>query len=95
MKDRFRTLQVGDRVRLLCVPEADLQQREREIREGGELPGWTADTLERILKLDPIVTIDRMDEYGYPWFDYEFVGPDGETEEHSIAIMEDDSWELA
>jgi hypothetical protein len=43
-------LKVGDRIRLVTVPEADLQQRERELREGAQDAGWTADTIERIIK---------------------------------------------
>jgi hypothetical protein len=93
MPDR-RTLRVGDRIRLLRVPIGDLLQRDRELREGIEVPGWTANTLERILATDPIVTIARIDEYGQPWFDYTLRLPDG-AEEHSIAVMDDDSWEPA
>ena len=86
-------LEVGHSIRLVRVPEADLQQRDRELREGAEDAGWTADTIERIIKQDPIVTISRIDEYGYPWFDYELKREDGTIEDHSLAIMEDDSWE--
>jgi len=92
MPDR-RALKVGDRIRLVTVPEADLEQRERELRESAEDAGWTADTIERIIKQDPIVTISRIDEYGLPWFDYELRREDGTSEYHSLAIMEDDSWE--
>ncbi|AMV20803.1 hypothetical protein [Planctomyces sp. SH-PL14] len=94
MRDRWQDLRVGDRVRLLRVPESDLRQREHELRVGTEMPGWTADTLERILAIDPVVTIDRIDEYGAPWFSYELIGADGEPEHHYLAITEDESWEL-
>ena len=59
-------LKVGDRIRLLCVPQRDLEQRERELREGLEYAGWTADTIARILAQDPVVTIAQIDEYGQP-----------------------------
>ncbi len=95
MTERWRQLRAGDRVRLLRVPEADLQQRERDLRNGAEMPGWTADTLERILQLNPLVTIDHVDEFGAPWFEYELTSPNGKIEYHSIAIVEDESWELA
>jgi hypothetical protein len=67
-------------------------QRDGE-RQSGEVddPGWTADTIERIIARDPVVTISRIDEYGTPWFDYAFSARDL----HSIAIMEDASWEFA
>ncbi len=89
------TLKVGDRIRLLAVPEGDLKQREREIAEG-ELddPGWTADTIERIIAQDAVVTIERIDEYDLPWFDYQLRRDHGMVEEHTIAIVDDESWEL-
>jgi hypothetical protein len=92
MPERWRQLRVGDRVRLLCVPESDLRQRERELRDGVETPGWTADTLERILAADPVVTITEVDEYGAPWFEYELAAADGTAEYHHISIRDDDSW---
>jgi hypothetical protein len=58
------------------------------------MAGWTADTIERILALDPVVVIDHVDEYGAPWFNYELVGPDGRPEHHSLTICENESWEL-
>jgi hypothetical protein len=57
------------------------------------MAGWTADTLERISATDPVVTIDRVDEYGAPWFEYELTGADGEPEYHSLTITDDESWE--
>jgi hypothetical protein len=73
MAGRWRNLRVGDRVRLLCVPEADLLQRERELRDGAEMAGLTADTLDRIIAIDLVVTIDKVDEFGMPWFHCELV----------------------
>ncbi len=93
MPDRSK-LEVGDKIRLLAVPAADLAQRDREIARGLPLAGWTADTIERILAQDPVVVIDHIDEYGLPWFEY-LLDDDEGHEEHSMAIMEDDSWEYA
>jgi hypothetical protein len=93
MSENWRTLKPGDRIRLLCVPESDLRQRERELQDGAEMAGWTADTLERILSIDPVVTIDHVDEFGMPWFRYELVGDEGRIEYHSLGITEDESWE--
>ena len=64
MPDRTR-LKIGDRIRLLRVPQGDLDQRERELRNGAEGAGWTADTIERIIAHDPVVTISSIDEHGY------------------------------
>lgn len=94
MPDRTR-LKIGDRIRLLRVPQGDLDQRERELRDGAEGAGWTADTIERIIAQDPVVTISWIDEHGYPWFDYELKSAGGEVEYHSLAIMEDESWCMA
>ena len=91
MPDRTK-LRIGDEIRLQNVPQADLDQRAREIHEGLADAGWTADAIERILSACPIVIIDRIDEYGTPWFDVELIGNDGETEYHSLAVMDDDSW---
>ena len=89
----WRELRVGDRVRLLCVPARDLDQREREIREGIEMPGWTADTIERILAQQPVTRIEYIDDYGHPWFEVALRGEDGTTEIHSLNITDDHSWE--
>jgi hypothetical protein len=93
MGERWRELQVGDRVRLLRVPEADLRQRVQDLRDGAGMAGWTAETLERIMALDPVVTIDEVDEYGVPWFHCELTDENGAIEHHGLTITEDDSWE--
>ena len=94
MPDRTK-LKIGDRIRLLRVPQGDIEQRERERREGADHAGWTADTIERIIAQDPVVTISSIDERGLPWFDYELTSRGGEIEHHSLAIMEDESWCMA
>jgi hypothetical protein len=88
------TLKIGDRIRLLTVPAGDVATRQREIAENADMAGWTAGTIERILKQDPTVTISSIDEYGHPWFEYVLIDADGNREEHSLAIMEDESWML-
>ena len=50
-------LKIGDRIRLLRISQGDLEQRERELCAGAEDGGWTADTIERIIAQDPVVTI--------------------------------------
>lgn len=90
----WRSLRVGDRVRLLRVPGADLAQRERELRDGAEMAGWTADTIERIIATDPIVIIREIDEFGVPWFERQLPSADGNIEYHSLTITDDESWEF-
>ena len=86
-------LRIGDRIRILRVPEADLRQREREIEEGTEMAGWTADTIERIIESQPVVTISRIDEYGSVWYDDVLIMDDSEAHEHSLIVNADDTWE--
>jgi hypothetical protein len=74
------------------VPEGDLRQREREISAGTEEAGFTADTIERIIARNAIVTITEIHR-DLPWFNRRLKRPDGTFEYHSIAIMDDDSWE--
>ncbi|GAB5552538.1 MAG: hypothetical protein Sapg2KO_21290 [Saprospiraceae bacterium] len=85
-------LRVGDKIRLLSVPPEDLEQRKREIAEGIENPGWTANTIELIIAQDPIVVIDFIDEYDSPWYVSNIL-VEGKKESHIIAVLEDDSWE--
>ena len=92
----YRTkLKIGDRIRLLQVSRGDLAQRERERREGTDDAGWTADTIERIIAQDPVVTISSVNEHGLPWFEYEMKSANGETEHYAIAIMDDEPWCMA
>ena len=88
-----KKLRVGDKIRILSVPESDLIYREQEIKDKCEDAGWTANTIELVIAQNPIVTIARIDEYQYPWFDCTVVGPSGEKEEHSLTILDNKSWE--
>lgn len=85
-------LKAGDKIRLLRVPPEDIEQRKKEIANKVEDAGWTANTIELILAQTPIVEIDFIDEYGSPWYLSEVL-VNGQKEQHTIAILEDDSWE--
>lgn len=91
MPDRNQ-LKTGDKIRLLRVPPEDIEQRKREIANNLEDAGWTANTIELILAQNPIVEIDFIDEYGSPWYLCDVL-VNGQKEQHTIAILEDDSWE--
>ena len=93
MPDR-ELLKIGDKIRLLRVPKGDLAQRKREIAKNQEMAGWTANILELIITGNPIVEIDSIDDYGQPWFTCNLL-VDGVEEQHTLAITEDESWELA
>jgi hypothetical protein len=88
-----KTLKLGDQIRILRVPDADLRQREHEIATNAEMAGWTANAIERIIDQSPIVRIARIDDDGCVWYDAEVVGPNGDTEYHSLIIYDDDTWE--
>jgi hypothetical protein len=88
-----KTLRIGDRIRILRVPNGDLKQRESEIASGAEMAGWTADSIERIISQTPVVRISRIDEYGCVYYDATIIGPEGREESHSLIIYNDDTWE--
>jgi hypothetical protein len=93
MQER-KNLKIGDKIRLLRVPEGDIEQRRFEIAKEINNPGWTADTIELIIAQYPIVEIDTIDDFGQPWFTCDLI-VNGKTETHTLVIGEDDSWELA
>jgi len=92
MPDRS-TLKIGDTIRLLNVPEGDMQQRKQEIAKGIENPGWTANILELIIAQQPIVEIDTITEFGQPWFTAT-ISVNGQLEEHNLAIIDNESWDF-
>lgn len=97
IKDHFplpdpKTLAIGDRIRILRVPDCDLRQREVEKSRGAELPGWTADSIERIIAQTPVVPISRIDGDGCVWYETSIIGPDGTEEYHSLIVYNDDTW---
>ena len=90
-----KNIHVGDQIRILRVPDADLKQREDELARSAEMAGHTADTIERIIAVNPIVRIWQIDEYGYPWYEVSLIADNGETEEHTLMVYDDGTWEKA
>ena len=88
MPDR-NALAVGDSIRILSVPAFDFEPREKTDQKDRLL---TATVLEGLIKNSPMVVIDQIDEYGNPWFTVR-LGEAGDFEQHSLALMEDHSWE--
>ena len=86
-------LQVGDRIRILRVPDADLKQRDDEVARGAEMAGHTADTIDRIVAENPIVKIWQIDEFGYPWYEVSLIANNGEFDEHTLMVYDDGTWE--
>ena len=91
MPDR-NALRVGDRIRLLRVPTPDLEQRARLISEGKAVDDSTANIIERIIESTPVVEIESVHN-DCPWFEVALPHANGIVEYHSIAVIDDDSWE--
>jgi hypothetical protein len=85
MDERFRTLRVGDRIRILAVP-------------GQGLPGFylhedTRKLFERLVGEQTILQVYRIDEWGLPWVKCCFADVPEECQD-DLAIDEFDVWEL-
>ncbi len=90
-----KTLSVGDRIRILRVPDGDLRLREEKRARNEESTDCTADAIELIIEQTPIVPITRIDDDGCVWYETQIIGSNGTEEWHSLIIYDDDSWELA
>ena len=91
MPDRTK-LKIGDKIKITGIPEEDLKAHANDTTAGNGMLS-TAAVLEKIMTQYTSVTIDQIDEYGKPWFSVD-IKVKGQTEHHTIAIMDDDSWEL-
>jgi hypothetical protein len=84
MKEEWRELKVGDRIRIVRMPS------------GVDAPGYTfhPDTrrlYQRLIDRRRSVRVYKIDEWGLPWIRCEFKMADGRREYHSLAVN-DDSW---
>mgnify|MGYP002477624536 FL=1 len=84
----FKDLQIWDSIRILSVPEFDLNKNNNSDDELN-----TESIIKKIINVRPVVIIDEIDEYWKPWF-YVRLKTEQWLEFHSIALMENDSWEL-
>ncbi len=82
----WKKLRVGDRIRIIAVPAGDQAQYKETKRT------FTVRVLWRLIAKRTIVTINRIDEYAHPWFDYTFKNHRGRLEYHSLTVCDDDSW---
>ena len=85
---KFHILKKGMKIKFISIPTHDLKQFEKTH------DNFTTSIFQKIIDEAKILTITEIDEYGYPWFEYNFINEDGEKEYHSIAIMDDDGWIL-
>ena len=77
-------LRVGDRIRIVAVPKGDLWALE----SGATYLEETVRVLKWMVGKE--YTIAWIDDDGKPWVDVEY--PDPEGAEHSMAIMDSESW---
>ena len=81
-------MQIGDSIRILRVPSLDKKQVQNE----SEFISTSA-VIEKIIKNCPVVIIDWIDENTQPWFSVK-IKINGELQAHSLAVMENESWEI-
>lgn len=75
-------------MRIVAIPRADAEQFGRT----GD--AFTVRVLQRLIRTRSVRTIARIDECGYPWFEYRVRTRAGRTHYHSLTIFDDDSWVL-
>jgi hypothetical protein len=78
------TLRVGDRIRIVAVPKGDLWALE----SGATYLEQTVRVLEWMVGKE--YTIAWIDADGKPWVEVDY--PDPEGGEHSMAIIDTESW---
>ncbi len=73
-------LKVGDRIRILCPPNECVQ-------DYGYIHKDTVRIFKKIAARKRSVRIDRIDEYGTPWYSVRFRRKDGSWEYHCLNVM--------
>jgi hypothetical protein len=81
-EDLWRTLQRGDRVRIVHYPR-EFSGHEYTMHKE------TRDVYQFLIESTKLLTIDRIDNDGYPWVEFEIAGANGEIEYHSLMLNHD------
>lgn len=81
---KAQDLRVGDRIRINSnIPKYDCLPRE------------TRRVWNKLSSRGRSVRINRIDEYGQPWYDCRFKMKDGSWEYHSLSVRdEDENWRV-
>jgi hypothetical protein len=82
MTELWRTLRVGDRVRLAEYPPEFLQKGYHILPE-------TVRVYKKLLARGRPLRVFRIDEYGHPWVQCRFRRRDGRWEHHWLAFNHD------
>ena len=80
-RELWRTLKVGDRVRMVEIPSPS-----GTFRDWMTMHAETRRAYRYLLQRKHPLTICRIDEYGFPWVKFQFRGRRGRMEYHSMAL---------
>jgi len=76
-----KDLTVGDRIRIIGIPETDYLHQD------------TMRVFKKLIARKRSVRIDRIDEYGSPWYTCRFRKKSGQWEWHTLAICDgENNW---
>ena len=92
-----KTLKVGDRIRIVGIPEGDrivFEQRNADYMWLGKGPYICETTQVLEWMVGKEFKVEFIDDLGRPWVDVEGY-PDSDGGQHSMAIFDKDSWVLA
>jgi len=78
-KELWRSLRVGDRVRLTEIPPEFLQP-------GFFLHRSTMQAYKKLVARHRPLRVSKIDEFGFPWVHFRFRMKDGRWEHHWLAI---------
>ncbi len=84
MDQLWRTLQIGDRVRIAHVP-----LEFSSAPESYRLDPETEELYLHLAKEAAVLTVTEIDDWGVPWIDYLWVRPTGTVEHHSLGLNHD------
>jgi len=79
LDELWRTLQIGDKVRIVEIPPEFL-------RSGVGIHPETMEVYEKLIARRRAVRIAYFDDWGLPWIRCQFRSDDGRLEYHSLAL---------
>jgi hypothetical protein len=81
-EDLWRTLQRGDRVRIVHYP-CEFSEHEYTMHEE------TRAAYRHLIETKKVLAVDRIDNDGYPWVEFEISDMNGDVEYHSLMLNHD------
>ncbi len=78
-------LKIGDKIRIVAIPGENVANYC--------IHSETKKTYKKLIDRKRPVRINRVDEYGQPWYDFRFQKKNGSWERHTMCVMkDDDNW---